>query len=94
MLSIFVLAVGCEAQEPSKPSQTPEFDPVRVVKRFPSIVEPEFASATEAKLEDNELVLGVVVGGSARAYPINMLTRPTREIINDRLGGEAIAATW
>jgi hypothetical protein len=39
-------------------------------------------------------VLGVVVGKEARAYPINMLTNPTREIINDKLGGRAIAATW
>jgi hypothetical protein len=35
-----------------------------------------------------------VVEGKARAYPINMLTGPRREIINDELGGKAIAATW
>ena len=29
----------------------------------------------------------MVVGKAARAYPINMLTGPQREIINDRLGG-------
>ena len=32
--------------------------------------------------------------GQARAYPINMLTGPSREIINDVLGGVPIAATW
>ena len=42
----------------------------------------------------NELVLGVVIGHQARAYPINMLTGPSREIFNDELGGQAIAATW
>jgi hypothetical protein len=41
-----------------------------------------------------ELVLGVVVNGEARAYPINMLTGGNREIINDVVGGRAIAATW
>lgn len=46
------------------------------------------------QVTDNELVLGVVTGGKARAYPINMLTGPSREIINDTLGGRAIAATW
>jgi hypothetical protein len=46
------------------------------------------------EVTDNELVLGVVVNGEARAYPINMLTGPSREIINDTLGGTAIAATW
>ena len=45
-------------------------------------------------VKDEELVLGVVVKGEARAYPINMLTSPRREIINDKLGGQAIAATW
>jgi hypothetical protein len=34
------------------------------------------------------------VKGESRADPINMLTGPQREIINDRLGGRAIAATW
>lgn len=46
------------------------------------------------EVQDNELVLGVVVEGEARAYPINMLTGPSREIINDTLGKHAIAATW
>jgi hypothetical protein len=40
------------------------------------------------------LVLGVTIGKASRAYPINMLTNPTREIINDKLGGKNIAATW
>lgn len=52
------------------------------------------AEATAKVVVDNELVLGVVVAGEARAYPINMLTGPSREIINDELGGQAIAATW
>jgi len=43
---------------------------------------------------DNELVLGLELNGEARAYPINMLTGPSREIINDTLGGIPIAATW
>ena len=30
----------------------------------------------------------------ARAYPINMLTGPHREIINDKIGETAFAATW
>ena len=45
-------------------------------------------------LAETELVLGVAVNGEARAYPINMLTGPSREIVNDTLGGRKIAATW
>jgi len=72
------------------------FNPRQVVPPFDPIVDPDIAPPGEAGdwVEDDELVLGVVVDGEARAYPINMLTQPTREIINDRLGGRDIAATW
>ena len=73
-----------------------DFRPRRVVKPFPPLVNPKTLPAARVRDEvrDDELVLGVVVGNQARAYPINMLTRPTREIINDRVGNRAIAATW
>lgn len=77
----------------------PEFNPRTVIPRaFPTIVEPKMVNAGTAEeegwVEDDELVLGVVVEGAARAYPINTLTGPRREIINDELGGRSIAATW
>ena len=74
----------------------PEFTPRQVVKPFEAIRDPKIVPAAKAGdwVRDDELVLGVVVNGAARAYPINMLTSPTREIINDKLGGRAIAATW
>ena len=78
-------------------AQDPEFQPRVVVRRsFPAIVSPPTMTAAEADrtLQPNELVLGVTVNGKARAYPINMLTGPRREFINDELGGTAIAATW
>ena len=72
------------------------FTPRRVVDPMPAIVDAPIVAAERIgdRVHDNELVLGVVVGGQARAYPINMLTGPRREIINDTLGGSAIAATW
>jgi len=72
------------------------YKPKRVVDPFPAITKPPLLPAAKVKDQVNaaELVLGVVVGGEARAYPINMLTGPEREIINDRLGGRSIAATW
>ena len=75
---------------------SPEFRPERVVGAFQAIVDPKVVPADRAGevVADDELVLGVVVDGKARAYPINQLTNPTREIINDKLGGRAIAATW
>lgn len=73
-----------------------EFRPRQVVEPFEAIRSPKTVGVDEAGryVSGGELVLGVVVKGEARAYPINQLTNPTREIINDKLGGLAIAATW
>ncbi len=43
-------------------------------------------------LRDDARVLGVAVGGDARAYPITFLS--WHEIVNDVVGGRPIAATW
>lgn len=59
-----------------------------------AITNPNLISASEAKISTNELVIGVEIDGQARAYPINQLTGPSREIINDELAGIPIAATW
>lgn len=73
-----------------------EFRPRVVIRRaFPAIIDAPVITAKQASsLQDHELVLGIVLGDTARAYPINMLTGPRREIINDTLNGRAIAATW
>ena len=63
-------------------------------KPLRAITDPKIIPASEAQISDNELVIGVEIDGQARAYPINQLTGPSREIINDELAGTAIAATW
>jgi hypothetical protein len=50
--------------------------------------------ASEAKLTDVELVIGVVVGAEARAYPVNLMWGPESEALNDTLGGVPVVATW
>ena len=62
----------------------------------PALTELPYKPVREAgsELKPDELVLGVEVGGEARAYPINMLSGPSHEILNDILGGRPIAATW
>ena len=42
----------------------------------------------------NSLVLGVTINGESRAYPLNQLVGPQREIFNDTLGGRPIMPTW
>ncbi len=73
-----------------------EFTPKRLARPFPAIINPKNISADQAKNEirAKELVIGVTVNGESRAYPINMMSRPTREIVTDKLGGKRIAVTW
>lgn len=102
LLICIVAMAGCQKM-PSTPeiasSETisQEFRPEVVIPNsFPPIVNPRSVTAEEAteQLRPEELVLGVELNGEARAYPINMLTGPQREIVNDQLGGQWIAATW
>ena len=71
------------------------FQPRTLMKPLPAIEDAPFVKAGEVKsIADRDLVLALTLDGHARAYPINMLTGPRREIINDTLGGTPIAATW
>ena len=56
------------------------------------IYEPQFVSAEEAPLKEDELVLAISIDGQAKAYPITVLR--SREMVNDELAGIPILATW
>jgi hypothetical protein len=74
-----------------------DYRPRVVVPRYlPPITDVPLKRPGELRGEvtDEELVLGVEIGGQARAYPINQLFWPQREVFNDTLGGRPIAATW
>ena len=73
-----------------------EFNPMSVVPEAPVVQGFSFLTVDEAadRLQDDELVMGLVVNGESRAYPVNMMHGPQREIFNDEVGGRAIAATW
>ena len=59
---------------------------------IPAILNPEFVSATEAKLAADSPVIGVSFNGKSRAYSIHLLNG--HEIVNDEVGGIKIATTW
>ena len=61
---------------------------------FPLNVEPEIVAASEAGVGDEDIVMGIVLNGHARAYPVNYMNGPFNEIVNDTLGGTPIASTW
>ena len=88
--------VQSQGEKRGKSSVELPFRPFRAVQRFPVVR--DFSIAGVAKLDDqinpDELVIGVTIDGKSRAYPINMLNGPSREIINDTLADVAIAATW
>lgn len=48
----------------------------------------------QTKLVDADLVIGVVVDGQSRAYPVNLMWEPQNEALNDVLAGVPVAATW
>lgn len=56
------------------------------------IYKPEFTTADRSALQDDELVLGVAIGGEARAYSVSVLN--SRELVNDIVGGVPIIVTW
>ena len=96
-LMSLLLLVWCNSNSVGCSQEEEDFNPRVVVKRkFPTIkvVDIQSREGADKVLKDEELVLAVEVNGKPRAYAINMLTGPTREIINDNLGDRAIAATW
>ena len=64
------------------------------VGAIPAIDDPEFVSGSDAdsQMRAEEPVLGVVIGGEARAYSLWQLD--AHEIVNDEFAGSTIAATW
>ncbi len=59
---------------------------------FHPVLNPAFAAAKEAGIEDDDMVLAVNLGTEARAYPVRMLAY--HHIVNDRIGGVPIVATY
>ena len=55
-------------------------------------VDPPSVAADEADLDEDELVLGVLIGGRAMAYPIRYLS--LYEVVNDRIGKTPITPSW
>ena len=61
---------------------------------FPLNLDPKIISAAEAELGDGDMVMGIEIAGEARAYPVNYMNGPFNEVVNDHLGGQAIAPSW
>lgn len=61
--------------------------------RIKALDHPSFVPASQAGFISGQVtVIGVAAGGEAKAYPVPLMSRV--EIVNDAIGGRAIAVTW
>ncbi len=74
------------------PAQTPPTELKIFGRAGEPLAFPPATSIEESKLPDESQVIGVVVGNSARAYPLSGFFKS--ELIVDSLGGLPIALTW
>ena len=84
------------APVPAPVAASSAFDAGRADARagsFPPLDDPQVAPAGEAPwMADDDLVLGAVRNGEARAYPLFMMT--FHHVANDQLGGEPYLVTF
>ena len=60
---------------------------------FPVLFDPQLARGDDVKgIRDDEPVIGIALGGEAKAYPVSIMGR--HELVNDTCGGRPIAASW
>ena len=89
-------ATAPPATQAPEPRADPDLEIVTLLPpdAIPAIDDPAIVSAAAAdeQLRANDLVIGVSLGGEHRAYGAAFLSG--HEIVNDMLGGRAIAVTW
>ncbi len=60
---------------------------------IPALTAPKMIEANDASyLSENDRVIGVTLGGDARAYPLKILNY--HEVVNDSIGGQPLAITY
>ena len=59
---------------------------------FHAVDRPAFTSAAQAKLDPDDKLIVVKIGGAARAYPVREMGY--HHVVNDEVGGTAIVATY
>lgn len=60
---------------------------------IPALTNPNYVPAQKASfLRKNDQVIGTVINGEARAYPLRIMS--WHELVNDRIGGLPILVSW
>ena len=96
---VFLMAGGCTgmAQPPATPTSVPidlsQLADLLPADAIPAIDDPQFDHGADAgEMRPDERVIGLVINGDARAYPLAILS--SHEIVNDVVGEEPVAVTW
>ncbi len=98
ILSLIALLAGACGKDTTAPGQGSVVDDEIYsggVPRdaIPALTDPEFIEADEATyLSSADLVLGVIIEGEPRAYPINIMNY--HEIVNDHIQGRPVCVTY
>jgi hypothetical protein len=58
------------------------------------ILHPRIVAASQATMAPGEPVIGIVIGGRARAYRLTALDAPEAHLINDRIGDVPVLVTY
>jgi hypothetical protein len=58
----------------------------------PAIFDPVLLGADDAVIAGGTKVIGVYIGGQARAYPLFMLNN--HQVVNDKVAGIPLSASW
>lgn len=59
---------------------------------IPALLHVRFESASRSQLKPDDRVLGIAIGGKAKAYPVRILN--WHEVVNDEIGGLPVVITY
>ena len=92
ILILLLATISCASAEDSEDYSDDEIRTLLPFDAIPAITDPQFVSASAAKLDADAPVIGVTFNGESHAYSLYLLNG--HEIVNDVVGGMNIATTW
>ncbi len=92
--SLYVFVLEPRLRPPPAPDPSPEPHEMSTPFFWPGIQEPRTQPAAEAKVPDDEQVIGISSAGKHRAYLVSAFGGTYRHVVNDRLGDVPITITY
>ena len=92
ILILLLATTACTSAEDQADYSDDEIRTLLPFDAIPAITEPQFVSASAAKLDADAPVIGVTFNDESHAYSLYLLNG--HEIVNDVVGGLNIATTW